>query len=135
MLKGKAAVNNRQRNCSICTLQVDDAASCPPLKSNPPSKLTVKAQILCEQAARVSQQTTKYALYCKATNNVDSSIKFQNFCSASPSFWQSVCKHNVLFSIRVHKTSNKRLDTIERNRSSRRPMLLHKRTPQGQARR
>ena len=31
------------------------AAACPPLKPNPPSKLTVKAQFLCEQETRVSQ--------------------------------------------------------------------------------
>ena len=79
MLKRKAAVNNRQRNCSICTLQVDDAAACPPLKSNPASNLTVKAKILCEQAGRVSEPTTKYAFHYKATGNAEASIKLQKF--------------------------------------------------------
>ena len=57
----------------------DIAAAFSPLQANPPSKLTVKAQVLCEQTACVLQQTIKYALYCKATDNVDSSIKFQKF--------------------------------------------------------
>ena len=55
------------------------AAACPPLKPNPPSKLTVKAQFFWEQEARVSEQTTKYALYYKATDNAESSIKLQKF--------------------------------------------------------
>ena len=59
---------------------------------------------------------------------------FRNFCSASPSFWQSVCKNKVFFIICVHRTSNRRLDMIERNKSSWRPMSLHKRATQGQAR-
>ena len=41
---------------------------------------------------------------------------FRNFCSASPSFWQSVCKHNVFFSIRAHGTLNKLLYMIERKK-------------------
>ena len=49
------------------------------ISANPSSKSAVKSQILCEQTARILRQTTKYALYCKATNNVDTSIKFQKF--------------------------------------------------------
>ena len=87
----------------------------------------------------------KQPAFCGKQPNTHSTVKqptmlrlvsnFRNFCSASPSFWQSVCKHNVFFSIRVHRTLNKISYTIECNRSSRRPMPLHKRTPQGQARR
>ena len=47
--------------------------------TNPSLNLAIKSQILCEQKSRVSHQTTIYALYCKATNNVASSIKFQKF--------------------------------------------------------
>ena len=44
-----------------------DAAACPPLRSNPPSKMAVKTQVLCKQAARVSRQTTQHTIYSKAT--------------------------------------------------------------------
>ena len=73
-----------ERNEQLVVIQIvlvilAAAAACSPLQANPPSKSTAKAQVLCEQRARVLQQTTKYALYCKATDNVDSSIKFQKF--------------------------------------------------------
>ena len=64
----------------FCLVPIEDsAAACPPLKSNPPSKLTVKAQFLCEQEARVSRQTTQHTTYSKATENVDFCIKFRKF--------------------------------------------------------
>ena len=58
----------------------------------------------------------------------------KNLGSASPSFQLSVCVQNVFFSLRVERTLNTRLEMIENNRSARRPMPLHKKTPQGQAR-
>ena len=61
------------------SFKVWSAAACPPLNSNPPSKTAVKAQVLCEQATRVSRQTTQHTIYSKATENVDSSIKFRKF--------------------------------------------------------
>ena len=57
----------------------DDAAACPPLRSNPPSKTVVKVKVLCEKAARVSRQTTQHTIYSKATENADSSAKFRKF--------------------------------------------------------
>ena len=59
----------------------------------------------------------------------------ENFCSASLYFRLSVCKHKVLFSPCVQKALNTRLETIEHKQSTRKLMPLHKRTPQGQARR
>ena len=48
--------------------------------SEPAIKLDNKiTQVLCEQTTRISWETTKYALYCKATDNVGASIKFQKF--------------------------------------------------------
>ena len=59
----------------------------------------------------------------------------RNFCNASPSFRLSDCKHVVSFSICIQRTSNLLLQTKEGNRSARRLMPLHKKTPQIQARR
>ena len=56
-----------------------------------------------------------------------------NLGSASSSFQLGVCAHNFFFSLLVQRTSNTSLKTIKHNRNARRPMPLHKRTPQGQA--
>ena len=77
------------------------------LRANPPSKSTVKAQFFGEQAARVSRQATRYALYCEATDNIDSSIKFQKFRSASPSFSKDGCTNRVKSVLRLAQRQNK----------------------------
>ena len=41
--------------------------------------MAVKAQVLCEQAVCVLRQTTQHTIYSKATENVESSIKFRKF--------------------------------------------------------
>ena len=86
-----------------------------------------------QPAFRVKQHSTRFTL--KRQKMLTPISNFENFCSASPSFRLSVCKHKAFFSICVQKTLNTRLETIEHNRSARRPMPLQKRTPQGQARR
>ena len=59
----------------------------------------------------------------------------ENFYSASPSFRLSGCKRRAFFSIHVQEALNTRLETIGHKQGARKPMLLHKRTPQRQARR
>ena len=88
---------------------------------------------------------SKEPAFCDKQQNTHFTIRRQtmltlvsnsrNFCSASPSFRLSDCKHTAFFSICVENTLNTHLETKERNRSARRPMPLHKRTPQRQARR
>ena len=97
--------------------------------------MAVKAQILCEQAARVSRQTAQRTICNKATENVTPILNSKNFCSALPSFWLSVYKHKDFCSIHTQEALNTRLETTEHKQSAHRPMPLYKRTPQGQARR
>ena len=59
----------------------------------------------------------------------------EKFCSTSPSFWLRVCKHEVFCSICFQKALNTHVEMIEHKQSAQKPMPLHKRTPQGQARR
>ena len=88
-------------------LVINIATARSPLRANPPSKSTVKAQFFGEQAARVSRQATRYALYCEATDNIDSSIKFQKFRSASPSFSKDGCTNRVKSVLRLAQRQNK----------------------------
>ena len=82
---------------------------------------------------RGKQQSARFAVKRQKMLNPVSNSK--NFCSASPFFWFSVCKHRAFFSIHAQEALNTRLETIGHRQCARKPMPLHKRTPQGQARR
>ena len=82
---------------------------------------------------RGKQQSARFAV--KQQKMLSPVSNSENFCSASPSFRLSVCKHRDFFSIHAKKALNTRLETKEHKQSARKPMPLHKRTPQGQARR
>ena len=103
-----------------------------PLQANLPWKLEIKVQVLFEHAARVSRETTQRTIYSKAKKMLTPISNSKNFCSASPSFRFSVCKHEVSFILCVQKAFNTGLKMIEHKQSARKPMLVHKRTPQGQ---
>ena len=87
----------------------------------------------------------KQPAFCSKQSNTHFTVRRQtmltlvsnsrNFYSASPSFRLSDCKHTGFFSICVENTLKTRLETKELNRSARRPMPLHKGTPQRRARR
>ena len=110
--------------CAIAYLQ---------LQANVPSKMAKKAYISCEQATHILWQTIQCTIYNKAIGNVDFRIKLKRFCSALPCFWQSICEHDVLFSIHAYKALNMHLKMTQYNRSTRRLVPLYERTLQGQA--
>ena len=86
-----------------------------------------------QPAFRGKQQSARFAV--KQQKMLTPVSNSENFCSASPSFRLSVCKHRAFFSIHAQEALNTRLETIGHKQSARKPMPLHKRTPQRQARR
>ena len=86
-----------------------------------------------QPAFRGKQQSARFA--AKRQQMLTPVSNSGNLCSASPFFGLIVCKHKAFFGIHPQEALNMRVEKIKHKQSARRPMPLHKRTPQEQARR